>query len=86
MLAMLKFDTIITYHLYTLIERSPLLLTYVCVHTCIYMNRTDQNLSTFTKKIVFKYFHVYLHKMIQIKVGNTKPLNIIHILNLTTYV
>lgn len=26
------------------------------------MNRTDKNLSTFTKKIVLKYFHVYFMK------------------------
>lgn len=53
---------------------------------CTYIeDYKDQNLSTFTKNFFFKYFHVYLHKMIQIKVGNTKSLYIIYILNLKTY-
>lgn len=42
------------------------------------MNRTGQNLSTFSKKVL-KYFHVYLHKMIQTKVGSTKSLYITYI-------
>lgn len=54
------------------------------VYTYSYMNRTDQNSSTFTKKIVFKYFQVYLYKMTQTKIGNTKSLYIIYILNITT--
>lgn len=53
------------------------------VYTYSYMNRTDQNSSTFTKKIVFRYFQVYLYKMIQTKIGNTKSLYIIYILNIT---